>query len=225
MEPSPELPPSNSQRPDEGNIEMTAAEAERYLLKRLEDSKDDPHEALCELSRFYSACGLSEKALDYLRQAMARLQDPEHKAACVLAMGAVMERADDYEAAVRFYKEAFALEPVSNATWYYINNNLGYSLNALGRFAEGESYCRSAIEINPALPNGYKNLGLAHRGQGRLREAAQCFIAGTRACPRDRRSSRLLTELLVKNPDLEPEFAAAAEECRRLVAEATGGTP
>jgi tetratricopeptide (TPR) repeat protein len=105
----------------------------------------------------------------------------EQKAACVLVMGATAEKKQDFEAAVRFYREALAMEPVRNDVWYFIHNNLGYSLNMLGQFAEGEKFCRAAIEINPFRPNGHKNLGIALAGQGRYREAARCFVTATLA--------------------------------------------
>jgi len=76
---------------------------------------------------------------------LARYPDLERKANCVLAMGATMEQVQDFEAAVRYYKEALALEPVRTPTWYFINNNLGFSLNTLGHFSEGEIYCHKAI--------------------------------------------------------------------------------
>ena len=46
----------------------------------------------------------------------------------------------------------------------------------LGHFAEGEKFCRAAIEINPSRPNGHKNLGIALAGQGQYREAAGALL-------------------------------------------------
>jgi tetratricopeptide (TPR) repeat protein len=96
---------------------------------------------------------------------MQRLPDPEQRAECVLTMGQVVEQVGDYRAAVQYYREALALEPTHAFTWYFINNNLGLSLNTLGHFAEGERYCRKAIEIHPHRPNAHKNLGIALAGQ------------------------------------------------------------
>lgn len=154
--------------------ELSFEEAEQLLHKNLREATTDPKDALWQLARFYSSAKQHEKALDYLRQNMALQPDTEHKAHCVLAMGQTMEQVGDYEAAVRFYREAFAHEPVNTGVWYFINNNLGFSLNALGRFEEGEQYCRAAITIDRQRPNAFKNLGLALQGQRRFREAAQC---------------------------------------------------
>jgi Flp pilus assembly protein TadD len=96
--------------------------------------------------------------LDWLRKLMSRLPDLENKAGCVLTMGQAMEQVEDFQAAVRYYKEALALEPTDTDTWYFINNKLGFSLNKLGQFAEGEKYCRNAIKVNPNRPNAFKNL-------------------------------------------------------------------
>jgi protein O-GlcNAc transferase len=119
--------------------------------------------------------------------------------------------------AVRYYREALAFEPVAPEAWYFIHNNLGFSLNQLGRFSEGEFYCRTAIGILPERPNAHKNLGLAHAGQGRWREAALCFIEATRVRPQDPRSCAHLEDLLKAHPELHPEFAQPALECRAAV--------
>lgn len=55
--------------------------------------------------------------MECLRKVLARPADLETKANCVLAMGQTAEQMDDYESALRFYKEAFALEPTSTRIW------------------------------------------------------------------------------------------------------------
>ncbi len=205
-------------RPPEGPlVEMSAEEVEKVLLKRLEDEKRQPTDALWELARFYQQRKQIEKGLACLRQALAGMPDAEGKASCVLGMGQMMESAGDYPAAVRYYKEAFALEPVQTDVWYFINNNLGFSLNQLGQFAEGEHYCRKALEVNPNRPNAFKNLGIALEGQGDFRGAAKCFVAATQANAADARAFRLLEEMLKRHPELEYEFQDALECCRKAI--------
>jgi tetratricopeptide (TPR) repeat protein len=205
-------------RPPEGPlVELSAEEAEKVLLKRLEVEKTHPTEALWQLARFYQRSKQIEKGLECLRRVMAGMPDAEEKAGCALGMGQMMESAGDYQAAVRYYKEAFALEPLQTDVWYFINNNLGYSLNQLGRFAEGEQYCRKAIEVNPNRPNAFKNLGIALDGQGDFRGAAKCFIAATQANAADARAFHLLQDLLQRHPELEYEFQEAADCCRRAI--------
>jgi Flp pilus assembly protein TadD len=132
-------------------------------------------------------------------------------------MGQAMEQVGDYPAAVRYYKEALALEPTHTFTWYFINNNLGFSLNTLGQFAPGEIYCRKAIEVDATRPNAHKNLGIALAGQGEHREAAKSFVTATQANAADSRAFRLLQDLLRQHPELEYEFAGAAESCQKAV--------
>jgi tetratricopeptide (TPR) repeat protein len=146
-------------------VEMSAAEMEHLLLKRLHEEKDNPTEALWQLARFYSQTTQPEKALEYLRRALEHMEGPEAKAEGVLALGQMMEQMGDFEGAIRFYREAFSLEPAETRTWYFIHNNLGFCLNHLGRFTEGEPYCRKAVEIDPNRPNAYKNLGLSLQGK------------------------------------------------------------
>jgi tetratricopeptide (TPR) repeat protein len=196
-------------------VELSREEAELFLLNKLREAKDDPKDALWQLARFYNHTKQHELALDYLRQVMALEVDTDSKAASVLAMGQTMEQANDYEAAVRFYREAFALEPVHTRTWYFINNNLGYSLNTLGKFDEGEHFCRAAITIDGQRPNAFKNLGIALRGRGEWAEAAQCFIKATRADASDPRAMKLLEALLVQHPELG--LAGELEYCQQAV--------
>ena len=205
-------------RPLEGPlVELSAEEAEKLLLKRLDEAKADPTEALWQLAHFYKQVKQHEKALERLRQLMQRLPDPEQKAQCVLTMGQAMEQVGDYRTAVRYYKEALALEPTHTFTWYLINNNLGFSLNTLGQFEQGENYCRKAIEAAPTRPNAHKNLGIALAGRGEYREAARSFVTATQADAADARAFHLLQDLLRKHPELEYEFEAVAESCQKAV--------
>src|SRR5881296_3420042 len=90
-------------RPPAGPVvELSAAEAEKMLLKRVEDEKDQPTEALWQLARFYQQRKQIEKGLACLRQILSHLPDAEEKAGCVLAMGQMMEVVQDYGGAVRY---------------------------------------------------------------------------------------------------------------------------
>jgi tetratricopeptide (TPR) repeat protein len=210
------------QKPPPGPlVEVSAAEMENTLLKRLEAEKAHPANALWELARFYQQSKQPEKGLACLRQVLAQMPDAEQKASCVLAMGQMMESARDYQAAVQYYKEALALEPVQTDVWYFINNNLGFSLNTLGQFAEGEKYCRKALEVNPNRQNAYKNLGIALAGQEDYAGAAQCFVAATQVNAADPRSFELLRDLARDHPELEYEFQDSVEACQKAI-EAVG---
>ena len=105
------LPP----RPVGPIVELSNAEAEKMLLKRLEEAKADPNEALWNLAQFYKLSRQHEKALERLRQLMERLPNPEKKAECILTMGQAMEQVGDY-------RSKFTIEPLepgisSTTTW------------------------------------------------------------------------------------------------------------
>lgn len=82
------------------------------------------------------------------------------KAECYLDLGRLSEQDDNYADAVRYYSLAFTMPEGSDRTWYFLNNNLGYSLARLERYAEAETCCRRAIAINPFQYNAHKNLAL-----------------------------------------------------------------
>jgi tetratricopeptide (TPR) repeat protein len=187
-------------------VAMSFKQMEDWLLARLQDGAVDRKQALRHLARFYADRRCYDQALERMRELVVAEDDLEEKAAIVLATGGIAEMKGDFEAAVRFYREAFAMEPEQNDVWFFVNNNLGFSLNKLGRFTEGEKFCRSAIQINSSRPNGFKNLGIALAGQGQLAEAARCWVTATKVAPGDTRSHDLLKNLLRQHPELANEF-------------------
>ena len=198
-------------------LRFAAEETERLLLNRLQDKNQDHKLTRRQLAVFYSEVRRYDKALDSLRELMALEPELEEKAACVLAMGGNAEKQQNYKAAVQFYREALAMEPTRVDVWYFIHNNLGFSLNKLGQFGAGEQFCRTAIDIDAARPNGHKNLGIALHGQGRLVEAAQCFITATQVHSVDARSLQLLRDLLRHHGELELEFGPELVRCEQAV--------
>ena len=220
-------PDSASQRPEGRKSSNPAIEArvailsleesERRLLNQLQDQNQDHKPTWSQLAMLYGDAGYYDRALGCLRELMALEPELERKAACVLAMGANAEKQQNFQAAVRFYREALAMEPTHNDVWYFIHNNLGYSLNMLGQFHDGEKFCRTAIDINPARPNGHKNLGIALHGEGRHAEAAQCFITATKVNSGDARSLGLLRDLILQDGELEFEFGPELVRCEQAV--------
>jgi tetratricopeptide (TPR) repeat protein len=198
-------------------VEVSSSEMEKFLLKRLEEADNDPTQALWQLAQFYKQTRQPEKAVTRLHQLLEWLPGAEDLAKCHLSMGQVMEQARLYAAAAGHYREAMALEPMHTSTWYFVNNNLGFCLVTLDRCAEAENYCRKAVETDPNRPNAYKNLGAALSGQGRYREAAQCFIAATQVNAADDSAFVLLQGLLREHPELEFDFGSAAACCQKAV--------
>jgi tetratricopeptide (TPR) repeat protein len=163
------------------------------------------------------------KPLD--RMFFDRPSDFEKQAALFLKQGLEAEKKRDFEAAVIAYKQAMALNPTHKEIWYFIHNNLGYSLNQIGEFEEGEKYCRVAIQINPNLSNAHKNLGLALVGQDKNADAAKSYVRAIEATPGDTRSLVLLLKLLQAHPELKSEFQADADRCEQLSKKACGVDP
>jgi tetratricopeptide (TPR) repeat protein len=203
--------------PKSGDTLLTAADTERLLLDQLAAAKENPTSALYQLAQFYKTQGQPDKAFTLLRGLLEHVSDLEIKAQIVFTLGQTAETARDYELAVRFYREALAIEPANPFHWYFIHNNLGFSLNALGRFGEAEAYCRRAITIDSGPSNAHKNLGLALVGLERFSEAAEAFIRATQANAADPRSLAHLETLLAEHPEIDFEFANHLTACREAV--------
>ena len=200
-----------------GSAEPDLAQMERVLKEQLDQADKNPRDVLWQLARLYQATKRPDQALQCLRRILASESDLEVKAGCVLALGQTMEQCNDFPAAIRFYREAMAMEPIRNDTWYFIHNNLGYCYNQIGQFDEGERCCRSAIQINLSRPNGHKNLGIALAAQGKYREAAMSYITGTFNHAGDARSFKLLQELIKEHPELAFDFQSLFDRCEKSV--------
>lgn len=205
------------EKPEGELVELTSAQMERLLLDRLAAERDNPINAMWMLATFCKQERRSDEAMERFQQLLSRVDDLNAKANYILSMGQTSERMNDFELAIRFYRQALSLEPTDSFVWYYINNNLGYSLNQLGRFSEGEAYCRRAISIDSQRPNGYKNLGIALQGQGRFHDAAEAYVAATQVDASDARSLELLKKLLRDQHVLGFDFAGTLKSCERAV--------
>lgn len=207
------------QRAPEGEA-LTFDEMEERFLKQLSETKGKCVKSLTNLAQLYSRSGGHEVASRCVEKLIAQSDDPEDLAAYYLGLGCFREQARDYRGAVGFYRQALALEPGRDQTWYFILNNLAYSLNQLGDFDSAIPYLRRAIDINSRLPNAYKNLGLAYQAKGNLVEAAKLYVAATQANASDPRSLAHLEGLIASHPELEDhvsDLSAQLEACRRAV--------
>lgn len=196
---------------------MSADPTEQSLLRRLETEPGRRERTLQELAVWYRRAGRHQEAIARLEEFCAISRDTEGVAVSLLAMGGRAEEVADFVAAVAYYEAALKQNPNAPEVRYFVRNNLGFSLNQLGRFVEGEACCRTAIPILPERPNAHKNLGLALAGQGRWREAAACYVEATRVRPSDPRSCAHLEQLLRDHPGLVAEFGEAARDGRNAV--------
>jgi tetratricopeptide (TPR) repeat protein len=199
---------------------LTFDEIEDRCLKQLEEKEGKCVQSLINLAKLYSQAKLLDKASRCVERLIALSDDPEEHGRYYLVLGGFMEQVRDYQGAIGFYRQALALEPCRNTTWYLIHNSLGYSLNQLGNYDSAIPYLRRAIEIDPRRPNAYKNLGLAFEGKRNFEEAAELFVAATRADASDSRSLAHLESLISSHPELEvdlPDLPTRLEACREAV--------
>ena len=181
------------------------------------NEREDPEDALLKLAKFHEQMWHYDEALKCLRKLLSISDDTEKKAYYELYMGALMEKKEDFKAAVRHYRKALRLKPTNTPVLYFSNNNLGFSLNQLGKYKEGEKYCIAALKIDGSKSNAYKNLGIALEGQSRFNEAAETYIKALRVNIGDCRPLKHLETLLDSQPELKSEFAEQLIFCRNKV--------
>jgi tetratricopeptide (TPR) repeat protein len=143
-------------------------------------------------------------------------------------MGQLQEQLGNFEAAARFYRGGLELRAGPGATWYWLNNNLGYSLVQLGRPSDALEFLEAAIAIDETRPNAHKNLGLAHERLGSYAMAVMCFVRATQANASDPRSLRHMDDLIAAHPEVlvdVPGLGETLTECRSAVAFATAQQP
>ena len=142
-------------------------------------------------------------------------------------LGLEAERRADWEEAIEHYLRVINFAPQNQDTRYFGHNNLAYSLIMLRRYAEAETYCMAAIEIDDNRHNAFKNLGLVSDALGRPMQAAICFINAAIMCVTDERAWLHLQKVLLNNPgliDQEPLLIKKMEIARRAH-EKYGGVP
>ncbi len=164
-----------------------------------------PQEVLEFLSALAQECaakGRFAAAQQYYELLLSQAHSEQAEAYCLLSIGQLQERQEDYAAAINWYRKAFRLHPGTDGTWYLLHNNLGYCLNRCGQHIEAEALCRKAIAIDPRRHNAHKNLGLALEGQGCFQAAAREYLEAARLQPQDRRASRLLRRLAEAHPEV-----------------------
>jgi tetratricopeptide (TPR) repeat protein len=65
------------------------------------------------------------------------------------------QAAQEYDDAIRLYKESIALHPTADAHTY-----LGWAYSFLGRLNEAIAQCELAIELDPEFGNPYNDIGV-----------------------------------------------------------------
>lgn len=184
-------------------------------------SKDDKFQKLSwDLISLLRESGFHKEAFICTEQLITCTDDPEPLAQFYMTLGQLMENMNDVEAAILYYLHAGSLQLTDKHTSYFINNNLGYCFNHLGRHEEAEGYCRAAINIDAERHNAYKNLGIALQGKGRLVDAARNFIKAVDTYPADSRAHDLLRRLVEQHSEISeaiPDIRKQVARCGDLV--------
>ena len=165
---------------------------ERRTAKRLVASMHRhqiaARESALELIDLYAAHRLDADARAVALMLITAHVEPGARAVECLGMGLRMEAARRFDLAAWAYTLGVAYEPTDTDDWYWLNNNLGFSLNQIGCHLAAEPHCRAAIRCDPGLYNAHKNLGVALEGQERVAEAARSYVTAVRSEPGDRRA-------------------------------------
>ena len=198
-------------------------DTESLLLDRLKNSKtdDDYFRWMLFVVGFYRGINKVESATHLLENYIQLKKNPEQSAHCHLALGQIATDEKRLDKALEHFMAALKLEPKKRKVGYVLHNNIGYCLNSLGRFAEGEKYCRRAIEMDWARPSGYRNLGVSLQGQDDLIGATWALAEAMKVDPTDDRARSLLDKLLAAHPKIAIQCPWATEPLAAGIRDAT----
>lgn len=100
--------------------------------------------------------------------AAAQAVEPSARAAELWEEGATLHIEGRHQSATERFRAAIRIHPTARAhTW------LAWSLSELGHKQEAVDHCRQAIDLDPAYPNAYNDLGSYLLDLDRPREAEQ----------------------------------------------------
>jgi tetratricopeptide (TPR) repeat protein len=144
---------------------VSVQDTEKLLLDRLRSSttEDDYFRWLLFIVGYYRGMQRISSAKGLLQQFIRESNKSEYKAHCHLALGQIATDEQELDTALNHFCAALGLKPSTKKVEYVLLNNAGYCLNTLGRWAEGERYCRMALEIDWVRPSAYRNLGVSLR--------------------------------------------------------------
>jgi tetratricopeptide (TPR) repeat protein len=96
---------------------------------------------------------------------MATTKDQE-RAIELIGEAMKLQMAEEFDDAIRLYKESIALYPTADAHTY-----LGWAYSFKGRLNEAIAQCEIAIEIDPEFGNPYNDIGVYLMQQQKLDDA------------------------------------------------------
>lgn len=179
-------------------------DTEKLLLDRLNNTStaEDYFRWMLFVVGFYRGINKIDAATELLQGFIKITRDIEQSAHCYLALGQMATDERRYEDALKHFTLALELAPKKRKVRYVLQNNIGYCLNTLSRFDEGEKHCRQAIEIDWTRASGYRNLGISLNGQGNVVGAAWALAEAVRADATDDRAAAILEKLISLHPIL-----------------------
>jgi tetratricopeptide (TPR) repeat protein len=188
-------------------------DTEGLLLDRLKNSKtdEDYFRWMLFVVGFYRGINKVESATQLLEGYIQLNKNPEQSAHCHLALGQIATDEKRLDQALKHFTAALELAPKKRKVGYVLHNNIGYCLNSVGRFAEGEKHCRTAIEVDWARASGYRNLGISLQGQGDLVGATWALAEAVKVDATDNRARILLDKLLAAHPKIAIQCPWATE--------------
>jgi tetratricopeptide (TPR) repeat protein len=214
--------------PDGKIIPIEDADGMYSFLVGRSESAEKLKEMLWGLVQECMGKGKTEAAYAYFDKVLSLADTSGEKVSCLAEMAVICETLRNFQAAAETYSRALELPQEPNETLYFLNNNLGYCLNQMGRHAEAEKYCRAAIDIAPDHHNAHKNLGVALQCLGKYADAARCFIHAEKMCPRDSRALKHLEVLIAAHEEILeeiPDLLIQLSECHKAVHPGEGNPP
>ena len=177
-------------------------DTEELLLERMKNSSssEDYFRWMLFVVGFYRGINNIEAASDLLDGFIKISKDSEQSAHCYLALGQIATDEQRHEDALKHFTFALDLAPKKRKVTYVLHNNIGYCLNTLGRFVEGEKHCRRAIDIDWTRASGFRNLGISLNGQGNIFGALWALSEAVRADAADHRAAEILARLVALHP-------------------------
>jgi tetratricopeptide (TPR) repeat protein len=177
-------------------------DTETILLERLKNSAtdEDYFRWLLFVVGFYRGVNKIDAATELLQGFLKMSKDIERSAHCYLALGQIATDQERIEVALKYFTTALELAPKKRKVLYVLHNNIGFCLNRLGRFAEAEEHCRTAIDIDWTRASAYRNLGASLEGRKDLAGAAWALAEAVKADGSDNRARLLLERLVAAHP-------------------------
>lgn len=177
-------------------------DTETLLLERLKNSttEEDYFRWMLFVVGFYRGINKIDAASELLQGFLKMSKDIEQSAHCYLALGQIATDQQRIDAALRYFTMALELAPKKRKVLYVLHNNIGFCLNRLGRFTEGEKHCRTAIDIDWTRASAYRNLGASLEGQKNPAGAAWALAEAIKADGSDNRARLLLEKLVAAHP-------------------------